>query len=138
MGTCFYRQRGMTVVETLLTLFVMSVLAVVLISRYERLTSEAQEAALRTGLVNIRQSIELFKMLNNRNPEDINELLENEVMLPARIGKEGPTGSIFVHKYLMLQATDAKGNIIDPFGNPFSYDAWRGEVKSTTKGYEAW
>ncbi len=110
----------------------------VAIPKFQRVAREAQEVALKSTLFNMRQSIKLFKALNERNPKGLNELIEKEVILPARVGNDPYTGSIFNDKYLMAHAVDSKGNIIDAFGNPFAYDFSRGEVKSTTKGYETW
>jgi type II secretory pathway pseudopilin PulG len=138
VGSCSGHEKGITIVETLITLCLIAVLVGVVVPKYQRVAREAQETALKAGLTNIRLSITLFKMLNNRNPKDINELTEKEVMLPARIGRDPYTGSIFKQKYLIPQVKDANGNILDAFGNPFLYDAARGEVKSSTKGYETW
>jgi hypothetical protein len=77
-------------------------------------------------------------MLNGRNPSTLQELVEKDVILPARIGKDSYTGSTFQQKYLIQQAMDEKGNMLDPFGNLFIYDSILGEVRTTTKGYETW
>lgn len=130
--------KGLTILETLLVLFIIGALMLVVLSRYQRLTMEAREAALKAGLTHIRLSIKLFKALNNRHPRDLKELLEKDVILPARIGSDPYTGSFFKEKYLTALAQDAKGNILDPFGRGYVYDDARGEVKSSTKGYEQW
>lgn len=138
MGSRFRHQKGLTALEAIVTLCLISILIGVVIPRYQRAAMEARETALKTGLTNIRTSIKLFKMLNGRNPGSLHELLEKEVMLPARVGADPYTGSVFKSKYLMAQVRDGNGNCIDAFGNPFSYDLERGEVRSTTKGYETW
>lgn len=130
--------KGFTIIDALITLCLIGILIGVVIPKYQRLAREAQEVALKTGLANIRMSIKLFKMLNNRNPESLKELTEKKVMLPARIGTDRYSGSFFDQNYLMSQAVDSKGNIVDAFGNPFAYDPLRGEVKATTKGCEDW
>jgi len=132
------RQRGLTILDTIITLCLIGILIGVVIPKYQRLAQDAQEAALKTGLANIRTSIRLFKMLNSRNPRSLRELIEKEVMMPARIGTDPYTGSIFKQKYLMEQSMDTRGNILDSFGNPFVYNSDRGEVRSSTKGYENW
>jgi type II secretory pathway pseudopilin PulG len=131
-------QKGFTIIDALITLCLIGILIGVVIPKYQQVAHEAQEVALKTGLANIRTSIKLFKMLNNRNPESLKELMEKKVMLPARTGTDRYTGSFFDKKYLMAYAVDPKGNIVDAFGNPFAYDLVRGEVKATTKGYEDW
>ena len=131
-------QKGLTILDTIITLCLIGILIGVVIPKYQRIAHEAQEAALKTGLANIRTSIKLFKMLNNRNPQSLKELTEKKVMLPARIGADRYSGSFFDRNYLMSHAEDSKGNMLDAFGNPFAYDPLRGEVKATTKGYEDW
>lgn len=135
---CFRNRKGLTVIDAVITLCIIGVLIGIVIPKYQRMAHEAQEAALKSELSNIRTSIELFRMLNGRYPNSLNELIEKNVMLPAKIGSNPYTGSILDQKYLMLNAVDEKGNIIDPFGSPFEYDLFRGEVRATTKGYETW
>jgi len=137
-GSRLRDQKGLTIIDAVITICIIGVLFGVVIPKYERMAHEAQESALKAALSNIRTSIRLFKMLNNRNPDSLNQLIEKNVMLPARTGSDPYTGSIIDQKYLMLIATDSKGNIIDAFGNPFVYDIFRGEVRSTTEGCETW
>jgi competence protein ComGC len=130
--------KGFTIIDALITLCFIGILIGVVIPKYQRVAREAQEVAVKTGLVNIRMSVRLFKVLNNRNPESLKELTEKRVILPARIGTDRYSGSFFDQNYLMSHAVDSKGNIVDAFGNPFAYDPARGEVKATTKGCENW
>jgi len=131
-------QRGLTVVEAVIAICIMSILISIVVPKYQRLAREAREAALKTGLMNIRTSIALFKMLNNRYPKDFAEMTEKNIMLPARLGNDPFTGSFFSRKYLMLQVHDGQGRYLDSFGNPFVYDGRQGVVKSTTRDYESW
>lgn len=130
-------QQGITIIDALITLCLIGILIGVVIPRYQRLTQEAQKAALKSELSNIRTSIKLFHMLNQRNPDSLREMLEKQVILPARIG-EGLAGSVYKENYLLHQAVDDDGNILDAFGNRYVYDPARGEVKTTTEGYETW
>jgi len=133
------RQKGLTTVEAVISLCLIGILVGVVIPKYKRVAHVAQETALRTGLTNIRTSIKLFKMLNGRNPRSLNELIEQNVMLPARIGKGPYSGPVFFNqKYLKVEAVDTQGELLDPFGNRYTYDALGGEVRSGTKGYEVW
>jgi len=137
-GSRLRDRKGLTIIDAVITICIIGVLIGVVVPKYERMAHAAQEVALKSALSNIRTSIQLFKMLNNRNPDSLHELIEKNVMLPAKTGSDPYTGSIVDQKYLMLIATDSKGNIIDAFGNPFIYDTYRGEVRATTKGYETW
>ena len=137
-GVWFRNRSGFTAIDAAITICLAGVLIGIVIPKYQRVAHEAQEVALKSALRNIRTSIKLFKALNERNPKSLNELIEKEVILPARIGNDPYTGSIFKDKYLMAHAVDSKGNLIDAFGNPFTYDLRKGEVRTTTKGYETW
>lgn len=130
-------QRGFTIIDALISLCLIGILVGVVIPKYKQTAREAQEAALKAGLSNIRTSIQLFKMLNGHNPKSLNELIEKNVMLPARTGTTPYTGPVFFNrKYLMSQAVDSRGHLLDPFGNCYSYDPVRGEVKASSKGCE--
>ena len=137
-GSRLRDQKGLTIIDAIITICIIGVLIGVVIPKYERMAHAAQEVALKSALSNIRTSIQLFKMLNNRNPNSLKELIEKNVMLPTKIGSDPYTDLIIDQKYLMLNAVDEMGNILDAFGNPFLYDYFRGEVRATTKGYETW
>jgi competence protein ComGC len=131
--------QGLTVIDALIALLLIGILIGVVIPKYRQVAREAQESAIKAELVNIRSSINLFKMLNSRYPRSLNELIEKKVMLPGRIGSEPYNDPLFLKKtYLIPHAIDEKGNVLDPFGNTFVYDPIGGEVKSSTKGYETW
>lgn len=138
MGTGFTDAKGLTIVDAVITLCLIGILIGVVIPKYQRVAREAQKAALKTELANIRTSIKLFKILNNRNPVSLREMIEKEVMLPGRIGADIYTSSFYKESYLMKNAVDAEGNKVDAYGNPFLYDPKGGEVRSSTKGYENW
>jgi competence protein ComGC len=131
-------QRGFTVLDALIALCLIGILIGILIPKFQRVAREAQETAIRAELANIRTGIRLFRIVNDRNPRSLHELIEKDVMLPARIGTDLYSESIFKQKYLMANAVDAKGNILDAFGNTFQYDSVSGRVRTATKGYEEW
>jgi type II secretory pathway pseudopilin PulG len=139
VGTWFKNAKGLTIIDAVVTLCLIGILIGVVIPKYQRVAREAQEAALKMGLANIRSSIRLYRALNERNPKSLNELLENNVLLPSRMGPAPPAGSIFLdEKYLVAQALDAQGRLADPFGSYYAYDPVLGVVKATTRGYENW
>ena len=139
MWTSFKYAKGLTVIDALISLCMIGILIGVVIPKYQRVAREAQEAALKMGLTNIRTSIRLFQILNERNPRSLKELIENDVLLPARIGSDPTSGPIFLdEKYLVKQAQDAEGHLVDAFGNRYAYDPVLGKVKASTKGYESW
>lgn len=131
--------KGLTIIDALISLFLIGILVGVVIPHYLRLAHDARETALKMELSNIRRSIGLFRMLNERNPVSLNELIEKKVMLPSRMGPDPFAGPIFLDEnYLVAQAQDARGHLVDAFGNSFAYDPVRGKVKASTKGYERW
>jgi Tfp pilus assembly protein PilE len=132
------RQQGLTIVDALIALCLIGVMIGIVIPKYQRVARAAQESAVKAELANIRSSIELFRILNKRNPASLGELIEKKVMLPGRIGGDEYSKSFYDQQYLMAYALDQKGNILDAFGNPFLYDPVRGEVRTTTRGYENW
>jgi competence protein ComGC len=139
VGTCFKDAKGLTIIDALISLCLIGVLVGVFIPHYLRLAHEARETAIKMELANIRTSIRLFRMLNERNPGSLRELIENDVLIPARIGKNQYTGPIFFNeKYLVAQAQDEQGRLVDSFGNLYAYDPVRGQVRTSTKGYESW
>jgi len=139
VGTWSGNAKGLTIIDAVITLCLIGILIGVVIPKYQRVAREAQEAALKMGLSNIRTSIRLFRILKERNPRSLKELIENNVLLPARSGKEPYTGPIFLdEKYLVKQVQDVEGNLVDAFGNRNAYDPFHGEVKTSTKGYESW
>ena len=139
MGTWCENAKGLTIIDAVITLCLIGILIGVVIPKYQRVAHEAQEAALKMGLANIRSSIRLYRELNERNPKSLNELLESKVLLPSRMGPDPSSGSIFLDEnYLVAQALDAQGRLADPFGSYYAYDPVLGTVKATTRGYENW
>ena len=80
-------------------------------------------------LQSMRKSVDLFKAMEKRNPESLQELARAEFAFPGEERR---------HRYLESPAMSDRGAFLDPFGHPYAYDLKRGWVKSTTKGYEYW
>jgi type II secretory pathway pseudopilin PulG len=82
-----------------------------------RLASELQE---------MRAVITMYKTLNKANPPNLEGLAkQNYSFTPGDAPKP----------YLPNIKPDASGKLLDPFGNPYKYDAAKGWVVSTTEGY---
>lgn len=122
---------GAGIVESLIVLIVISVLVVVVMSRYEDVIWEAKKVALQTELNNLRQSILLFKMTNGRYPESLKELILENLVVPYKY-------TIIRAKYLEHYSVDKDMNILDTFDIPFAYDRLTGRVWSQKKGFENW
>ncbi len=99
---------------------------------YEPTIRAGREAALQTGLANMRTAIQLYWLREGRPPEDLKVLMTRGYLVPTE------QGTIFIPRYLEGQALDSEGYPIDPFGHRFEYDRLRGKVRSPTDGYESW
>ena len=80
----------------------------------------------------MRTSVNLYRAVNNRNPKNLNELATATFHFP---------GENVQRKYLdyRIQKDGKRSNeLIDPFGNPYSYNPQKGWVRSMTKQYEYW
>lgn len=124
-------QKGLTLLETLLVCIIIGALIGIAIPYYQRLAQEAKEVTLRAGLVNIRGGVGLYQVLEQHYPVDLKNLIQRKYLLPVH-------GEIISREYLIAQATDTEGNLLDPFGNRYRYDPATGAVTSSTKGYESW
>ncbi len=124
-------QKGFTALETLLVCIVISLLIGIATSYYQRLALEAKEVTLTTGLVNIRNGIGLYRVLQQHYPEDLKNLVKEKYLLPVN-------DKIISGEYLAAQSLDGDGNLLDPFGNRYRYDPTTGQVASNTQGYESW
>lgn len=94
---------------------------------YQR--QESRQRALYYQLQIIRSGINLFKVVNKRNPNNLVELAKNVYNFP---------GDMETRRYLSNVPFDKQGNLIDSFGNNFFYDPKSGWIRSSTGGYEMW
>lgn len=75
----------------------------------------------------MRSAIGVYKLMNHKNPASMNDLVTSTYAVDG-------TNKPFIDS-LPQQKDDS---IIDPFGNPYHYDAQSGWIASTTKGFERW
>ena len=122
---------GRTTFETLLITSLVGILLVVAISNFLTSVRLVREVALRSELGNIRTAIILYITLNRRYPESLRDMVREGYTLPTGSG-------LIKYKYIERMAVDKDGNLLDTFGNPFSYERKTGWVKSSTKGYGSW
>lgn len=90
---------------------------------------ESRQKALYYELQMIRSGINLFKVVENRNPKNLAELARDVYQFP---------GDKETRKYLTNVPFNDKGELVDPFGNGFIYDYKTGWIRSSTSGYEMW
>lgn len=77
----------------------------------------------------IRTSVNLYKAINKKNPKELWQLEVEDYRFPGEEERR---------KFLQGFDTDDERRVLDPFGNPYVYDAMTGWVRSSTKGYEYW
>lgn len=77
----------------------------------------------------LRSSINLFKLINDKNPESLKELASGYYKFP---------GETITRRYIENAPIDKNGNVVDPFGDSYYYDAPTGWIRSSTSGYEFW
>lgn len=120
---------GYGIIETLIVIIVMGVLVVIVMERYERMAYEARETALRAELLNLRQSIQLYRAMKSRYPKDLRELVTERYAMPFN-------DSLITRNYLQPESLDERMNILDPFGLPYVYFPLNGNVRSQKEGFE--
>ncbi|MBI4824235.1 MAG: hypothetical protein HY805_08415 [Nitrospirae bacterium] len=131
---------GYGIVETFIVLIIIGVLAITFMERFERTAIEAKKEALRIELINLRQSILLFKIIKGRYPNDLKELISEEYALPHKVGEDETQRyvgkPIFRRKYIEPYSVDERMNILDPFGLAYLYYPANGSVRSQKDGFE--
>ena len=142
--------KGRTVFETLLALIIIGILLVGAITYFQRATKVVKEYALMSELGNIRISVLLYFVINKKFPDSLKQMVDEKIILPFQdteaikkmTGNAGitvQTGTIIIDRtYLEKMSMDKEGNILDPFGNPYNYDARLGKVSSSATGYGGW
>ena len=96
---------------------------------YTKRDNLSKSKMLISDLENIRSAVQMYKTMNKANPPSLTALTKlNYSFEPGQAGKP----------YLESKALNEKGNIVDPFGNPYKYDSKTGWVVSETKGFEKW
>lgn len=123
---------GKTAFETLIITSLAGILLVIAISNFLTSVRVAREVALTSELSNLRTAVILYQIMNKHQPASLKELMTDSYVVPYR------QDTIIRKPYLEHVSVDGKGNILDPFGNPYLYDGKMGRVYSSTEGYRAW
>jgi len=84
---------------------------------------------LISELAQLRAAITTYVALNKTNPSNIESLAEMSYSFSL---SEKP------RSYLDNISANQEGKLIDPFGNPYLYDAKLGRVSSSSSGFEGW
>ncbi|OGQ50408.1 MAG: hypothetical protein A3I09_03135 [Deltaproteobacteria bacterium RIFCSPLOWO2_02_FULL_47_10] len=80
-------------------------------------------------LSSLRSAVQTYKTMNKANPPSLEALTKlNYSFEPGQPAQP----------YLNKANVGKAGAVIDPFGNPYKYDANTGWVMSSSNGYEKW
>jgi hypothetical protein len=88
-----------------------------------------KERTLYYQLQILRMGVNIFQLVNHRNPRSLGDLLTRTYELPSDASDRH-----FVNGVIL----DPSGRVFDPFGNPYFYDPITGWVRSVSSGYEFW
>lgn len=120
--------RGRSAYDVLLVTIVAAVSVAIAVGIFARRASIVSGRAMIDELFVMRSGVLLYRSVNGACPPVLG-VLDTEPY--PDVGGKGVQYAQRLHR-------DEKGHVIDPFGNPYSYDSATGWVKSTTKGYERW
>ena len=94
---------------------------------YQRL--DTRQKALFYQLQIMRNAINLYKIVEKKNPGSLVELGEGMYTFP---------GDKETKKFLLNAPFNKDGEMVDPFDSVYMYDNRTGWVRSSTNGYEMW
>ena len=98
-------------------------------STYKFQQNSAKQHALHYQLQLLRTAELLYTSVNNKLPDSLKDMAEGTFRLP---------GDDVTRRYIEHPPMIVAGELLDPFGNPYTYDKKNGWIKSSTKGYEFW
>ena len=123
---------GLTLIELIVTLTIISLFGAVLMMFLYDVSVIARQRVLQIELKSFRQSLILYQATKGEYPEDLKVFLQAKHQL-------GTSDEVIFGKYFLSGlGRDKEGYPQDAFGNRFYYDANTGEIHSNTKGYESW
>ena len=125
-------KRSLTLIEFLIIICIILVLGGTFGTYLNITLKVARETALINELSNIRMSIEHYRIINGKLPENLPALIKKGFTL------RNPDGIIFGNRFLNAFKVDKDGYLLDPFMNRYYYDVRDGKVRAQTKGYESW
>ncbi|MCU0651878.1 MAG: hypothetical protein MUC39_02935 [Candidatus Omnitrophica bacterium] len=125
-------KRSLTVLELIITICLIFVLMGTFAFYAKFTLKAARETALRSELINLRMSIEYYRIIKGGFPDDLPAILKQHLTTAQ------PNNTISYNYSFMPFHLDRQGNLLDPFLNRYAYDKGNGTVYSQTQGYERW
>lgn len=88
-----------------------------------------KQQSLYHQLAILRQGINMYQMMEKKNPENLIDLAMATYKLPD---------DDRIYKFVETIEMDDEGRMVDPFENPYDYDPNTAWVHSTTPGFMDW
>lgn len=115
--------------ENILLVVVFAAILIFMVSSYYKEQRSYKTRQLYYELTLLRQGINQYFIINKRYPNGLIELGSGTYKFP---------GDDRNHRYVENFPISRDGRVLDPFGNPYVYDADRGMVMSATPGHTFW
>ena len=116
--------------EWLVMLLVIAVASAIGMGVYNKRAAVEKADLLQNQLSQLRTAVTVYKTLNKANPPALSSLVNETLNFSDPAAQPQP--------YVTNMHVDNAGNIVDPFGHEYQYDAATGWVASTTEGYQNW
>ncbi len=123
---------GMLILDLITSLTIICFLIWVFGAVIGTLSKTSRETTLRYQLSNLRMMLMLYKQLKGQYPSDL------ETLIKADYKVSKGSKSILSENFLVSLKQDAKGTLLDAFGNRLYYDPGKGVIWPQTKDYENW
>lgn len=123
---------ALTVLELISAVCIISILLGIFGVYVNIAIKTSRETALKNELLSIRMSLDNYRMLKGKNPEDLKILFSQEFAI------QKSDGLAVKQKYLQPFRLDSQGFLLDPFGKRYYYNAISGSINSQSKGYGNW
>ena len=116
--------------EWLVMVLVIAVASAIGMGVYNKRAAVEKADLLQNQLSQLRTAVTVYKTLNRANPPALSNLVNETLNFADPAAQPQP--------YVTNMNVDNGGNIVDPFGHEYHYDAVTGWVASTTEGYQNW
>jgi hypothetical protein len=123
------KNRQRSTLESFLLLIVFVAIFVFMLNTYTRDQRLQKEKSMIYELGLLRQGVVTFNLVDKRLPRNLIELASEVFNLP---------GDQLNHRFVDRVNVNDQGKVIDPFGNPYAYNADKGWVSSVTDKYQNW
>lgn len=125
-------KRSLTLVELLTNVALITVLLGVFALYALPVLKAGRERALENELMNLRMSVEHYRLIYGKFPESLEELVNKTLT------EDYPYAKIGFYRFFEAGRLDSQGFLSDPFWHRYAYDKQTGRVYSQTPGYQTW